>query len=250
MSLFAVCSLKGAPGATTVALAMAAVLSHDHADAFLVEADPAGGDLCALMGLATTPGIMSLAAACRHHSATLDLTAHAQHLPGGGWGLLGPTDPDQASAILAALASRLGQGLAAASRHAVIDCGRWGATSPVAPLLREATATAVCIRATVPAIEAARVRADALREATGGRVGLVVVGAYPYGPELIERFTGLPVVGVVPIDRRGHTGLLGAARTGVDRSLLVRAARSIIDRIGQLAPRVLSSPVASDEARP
>jgi len=141
VSQFAVCSVKGAPGATTLALAMSCALTHAHSQpAALVEADPAGGDLAARLGRATDPGMVSLAAASRHGSAWPDVSAHGQPLPRGGWVLLASTDPTQAAATVITLASRFGPALGEVARDAVFDCGRWTPASPATRLLLEVTA--------------------------------------------------------------------------------------------------------------
>lgn len=245
MSQFAVCSVKGAPGATTLALAMSCALTHAHSQpAALVEADPAGGDLAARLGLATDPGMVSLAAASRHGSAWPDVSAHGQPLPGGGWVLLASTDPTQAAATVITLASRFGAALGEVARDAVFDCGRWTPASLATRLLLEVTATAVCITSSVPAIEAVRVRAGDLWDATGGRIGLVVMGPGRYGADEIAASTGLPVLGEVGADARGCAGLLGATKTRMERSPLVRSARSITERLDALA---MPSPAAPQE---
>lgn len=245
MNQFALCSVKGAPGTTTLALAMTSALAHDLGDAALVEADPAGGDLAGLLGLALDPGMASLAAASRHQSVWPDVHAHAQTLPAGGWALLGSTDPAQASATIATLASRLAASLGSAVPAAIVDCGRWATSSPTADILGSVTATAVCIRAQVPSIEAVRVRAKDLWEATGGRVGLVVCGHDPYGADQIEAATGLPVLGQVPGDAKACMSLVGAGRTRVDRLPLVRAARSIADALAAFGADAAMATVAA-----
>lgn len=245
MNQFALCSVKGAPGTTTLALAMTSALAADLGGAAFVEADPAGGDLAGLLGLALDPGMASLAAASRHESAWPDVRAHAQTLPAGGWALLGSTDPAQASATIATLASRLSQSLQAAVPAAVVDCGRWASLSPTAGLLGSVTATAVCIRARVPSIEAVRVRARDLWEATGGRVGLVVCGHDPYGADQLEAATGLPVLGQVPDDPRACNALIGAGRVRVDRLPLLRAARSITEALAALGPDAPATSLAA-----
>lgn len=245
MNQFALCSVKGAPGTTTLAMAMTSALAHDLGDAALVEADPAGGDLASLLGLALDPGMASLAAASRHQSAWPDVRAHAQTLPAGGWALLGSTDPTEAAATIATLALRLPPSLDAAVPAAVVDCGRWATLSPTAGILSAVTATAVCVRARVASIEAVRVRAKDLWEATGGRVGLVVCGRDPYGADQIHEATGLRVVGQVPDDVRACNALVGAGRARVDRLPLIRAARSIVDALSALGPDAPLGPMAA-----
>lgn len=248
MSQFAVCSVKGAPGATTLALAMACAKSSAAADAVLVEADCAGGDLAALLGLHLDPGIVSLAAACRHHSAVPDPRTHGQRLPAGGWALVGSTDPTQASAALSTLVPRLRAALDDAAANAVVDCGRWTPSTPTAPLLREMTATAVCLRSSIGAIEAVRVRAADLWEATGGRVGLVLVGQNRYRADQIEACTRLPVIGEVPWDRRGHARLCGAATGKPNRSPMVRAAEAIAARLEGFGSTTRTAPLQQEPA--
>jgi hypothetical protein len=61
------------------------------------------------------------------------------------------------------------------------------------------------------------------------------MGDCRYGLGEIEACTGLPVLGTIPHDHRGVVGLLGAARSrAVERSPLVRAARSVTTRLAEL----------------
>lgn len=250
MTTVAVCSLKGAPGATTAALALTAALHRSQSDAVVVEADPAGGDLAAMLGLATDPGLVTLAAASRHHSAWPDLQPHVQPLPGGGWVLLAPTDPSQAYAAIRSLADRLVQALDGSVPAAVVDCGRWSPWSPATPLLRQVSTTVVCIEATVQGIEAARVRADELRDATAGRVGLAVVGQQRYSADEIATCTRLPVLGALPEDGRGLRSLLGATHFRPERTALVRSARSLADALNPWdGRRAAARPAVATEPR-
>jgi hypothetical protein len=242
MNLYTVCSTKGSPGATVLSLALTCALVQLHGtDVALVEADPAGGDLAAFLGLPTDPGMASLAAASRHQSAWPDARAHAQGLPTGGWTLLGSTDPGQAAASVSTLATRLHLALASTAAAAVVDCGRWQTACPAGALVNGATATIVCVRPSVAAIEAVRVRAEDLWQATDGRLGLAVMGETPYGPDEVEAATGLPVLAMIPFDRRGRDALLGGQRVrAVERLPMVRAARSLLDRLRQPADELAS----------
>ncbi len=74
MSLIAVASAKGSPGATTLTLALG--LARPPArGCLIVEADPDGGSLAARLGLSYEPGLVELAAAARREmpdAATVD----------------------------------------------------------------------------------------------------------------------------------------------------------------------------------
>lgn len=236
MSMLAVCSTKGSPGATVLSLALTCALGDDDAGpAGLVEADPAGGDLAALLGLATDPGMVSLAAGWRRQADWPDVRAHAQTLPSGGWTILGSTDPTQAGTAISTVVERLPAALLHAGGQTVADCGRWSAGSPASQLMAAAAVTIVCVRPTVVALESVRVRAWDLWQVTAGRVGLAVVGPSPYGAGEIQEGTGLPILGCIPIDRRGVDGLLGRVPTrSVRRSPLVRAARTLCAALDRL----------------
>src|SRR6266702_8439110 len=110
--LVAVASLKGSPGVTTFALALAARWptgpgdggSSAGARCVVVEADPSGGDIATRFDLAGSPGLVSLAAAARRGDDPGLVWRHAQALPGGLPVVAAPPGADQARAALAALA--------------------------------------------------------------------------------------------------------------------------------------------------
>ena len=237
MTVIAVCSVKHSPGATTLALALAcAATEADRPIPLVVEADPAGGDLAAHLGLPVSPGLLGLAAAFRHQGSRPDVYAHAQPLPAGGCGVLGPLDAIQAHGAVDTLADRLPAALMHATAMSVIDCGRWSLPSPVALVLRSVDVTLLVLRPDVAGIEHARSQAPPLRMATAGRLGVVLVGERPYTAAEVKATLGLPVLGVIPHDARSVDALRGATGAKVARrSALVRAARSLIDRVEPIA---------------
>jgi MinD-like ATPase involved in chromosome partitioning or flagellar assembly len=235
MTVIAVCSAKHSPGATTFALALvtAWASTSDRADSppVLVEADPSGGDLAARLGLAADPGLVSMAAAARHPTSDIDLVGHAQPLPCGGVVILGPTNPDQAEAAVATLASRLSGGLGERGRG-VIDLGRWGRASGVSDVMRAADLTLIVTRPDVAGVAHLRERIDAMRGAAGGRLGVVLVGERPYGVQSVKDTLGHSMVMTVAVDRDGAQMLLGRARArSACRSQLVRSVRSVLDAV-------------------
>lgn len=115
--LVAVVSVKGSPGVTTFSLALAARWPVP-ARTLVVEADPSGGDIALRFSLASTPGLVSLAAAARHSSDSALVWQHAQSLPGGLPVVSAPPDADGARAALSALAEPItGAGLIRAAAN-------------------------------------------------------------------------------------------------------------------------------------
>ncbi|MEY2474014.1 MAG: hypothetical protein QOK28_3343 [Actinomycetota bacterium] len=234
MTVVALCSAKHSPGATTLGLALVAAWSDD-APAVLIEADPAGGDLAARLGLAFEPGLVTMTASARHANSEIDVVGHAQPLPCGGTAVLGPTNPDRAEASVATVASRL-SGAVRAIGNGVIDCGRWTHNSPTIDIMRTADFTFVAVRPDLTGVAHFQERLDGLTAAARGRIGVVLVGDRPYRAANVARATGVASVTTVALDREGVDSLHGAASSRVGRkSRLVRSARSILDAL-EVAP--------------
>lgn len=232
MTALAVLSAKGSPGATTTTLALTAALAASGPrPAVLIEADSAGGDLAALVGLPIDPGLVSLAASSRHEATHPEPFSHAQPLPGGGHVLIGSTDPIEATSNLTTLGRRLLDVLRHEDANVVIDGGRFATESPVTPLLRSVDLTLLCLTASVSSVEGIKVRAAAARQAAEDRLALVLVGPERYPPADIAAATGVAVLGTLPRDPKGAAALIGASATRVDRCALVRNARTLIDRL-------------------
>ena len=149
----AVCADKGSPGASTVALLLAAV---NPAIPVVVEVDPAGGDVAPRLFAATShvqppaANLLTLASAARHAGADPDLVgAHAAMTPLGVPLVAGLATADQ-QAGLGALWPVLASALAASERPIVADLGRvWSAH----PALAVATAAQHVVVVVRPALE-------------------------------------------------------------------------------------------------
>ncbi|MCW2499451.1 MAG: hypothetical protein JWN87_1127, partial [Frankiales bacterium] len=100
--LIAIGSVKGSPGATTLAMAMAA--RWPTPGATVVEADPGGGSAAAWFGLCREPGLAALATAAARSTTHDGLTPFAQQLPVDVPVVLGPS-ADEAPQTVALLAS-------------------------------------------------------------------------------------------------------------------------------------------------
>ena len=234
MTTMAVCSLKGAPGTTIAALAFTAALAaHGERPAVLIEADTAGGDLAPLLGLRLDPGVATLAAASRHEATRPDIAAHAQPLPGGGDVLLGSTDPGEVAANLTTLGRRLLDAARAGGYDAIVDAGRLFPNSPAMPLVERSDVRLVCIVASVAAVEAVTARRAWLSDLLADRGGLLVIGESAYDDAQIAAAARTRVVGRLPWDRRAVASLAGGSGPSPTRSHLVRAARTLNDRLAR-----------------
>ena len=221
MTVIALHGCKQAPGVTTLTLALGTALDPDGG-AVVIEADPHGGDLSALLGRPPTLGWVSLAAAGRH-GGSIDFDAHLQALPAGGRALFAPAEPTQTDAALRSMSDRVVDLAARAGRHVVVDRGR--SLEPIA----EADAVILVCHPTVAGVEQARVRVDLLD--TGSAMVVVAISAAgPYRFEEVSAVLGRPVLGPIPRDERGVNALVGLRRHA-RRSPLVRFAASVVDEL-------------------
>jgi hypothetical protein len=232
VTLVAMCSLGGAPGVTTAAVAVADRWPGRELPV-LVECDPAGGDLLARFRLPPAPGLVSLAAAARRHGGDPGLLwRHTQTLPGGLPVVAGPVGAEQAHAALGELTAAGAPVLrrAADSPHlaAVADCGRLGPGSPAAAVVAAADTVLVLARARDDQLAHVAAGLPRLRRWAGRPCFLVLVGdGYP--TEEVARALDAIVLGRLPDDPAGAAVACGRDRTrsGPSRTRLGRAAAGI-----------------------
>lgn len=229
----AVCSIKGSPGATTLAVACATQWSGGTPP-LLIEADPAGGDLAARFGLSPGRGLVSWAAAARRGTtqwtASTVLSAHAQPLLARFPVLVAPAGAEQMIAALSVLASPPATAFAGvANRQLVIaDCGRADPDSPALPVLREADLVLIAVRPLPDELSHLAARADLLADLEG-RAGLVLMRGAGYPPDEVAAVVGVPVVGLAPTDSQAAAVIRGSAAPGRTflRLPLLRAAAAL-----------------------
>jgi hypothetical protein len=227
MSMVCVGSVRGAPGASTLAVLAAACWPRPVA---LIEADPAGGALAVRYRLGRTPGLAGLAAVVRHGADEAALWQHAQMLPGDLPVVVAPESGEVTSTILRdagpALAAWCG-GLE--DVDIIVDCGRIAVRDANWALCAGADETLVVARPRAeelyPAAHRLRAMADDVPSA-----GLVLIGDRPHSPSEITAQLGVPVRGVVA-DDSWAAGVLtvGGRSRGLRRSSLVRSVRSLVD---------------------
>jgi hypothetical protein len=254
MALIAVAADKGAPGVTTTALALAAVWPRP---VLLAECDPAGGDLVYRLPAADggrldqRRGLLSLAVAARRGLQPHQAWEHTQKLSGGLDILTGVTNAEQ-GAGLNLLWGPVGRVLAASSQADVIaDCGRLGVDGPLYDLLAEAAVVVLVMRASLGEVVRLRDRFAAVATAlhkrgrSGSAVEVIVVGDHKHlrtsiaeiGQALEPVPTPAGVAGLAD-DPKGAELLRGEWGGKLDKSLLIRTARDIAERLVGRLPAI------------
>ncbi|MGH2726015.1 MAG: AAA family ATPase [Actinomycetota bacterium] len=233
MSVVAVCSGKGSPGATFVAVNLAAALARTRERVMLVDVDPAGGDIAAYLGLDPHRGLYPLLRMDRGASDTNAMLREAQERLGvlavGGF-------PVEASAesrdALPALMDRMREH----GSVVVADVGR--VSEHTAGIAARAEVVLLVVRPDLVSVLGAERTLRALQDAGGvrDRVRLVVSGAERHRPgDLAEVSTALKVEVLcsIPFARR-------EARRGLVQQAPVAKGR-LAKAFKELASSVLDS---------
>ena len=178
MTAIGLVGAKGAPGVTTSALLLAALWPRP---AYLLEADPAGGDLRWWQSgsdgspLRPDTGVVSLLAALRSgRPGQNELTTHAQQISGGLPVVVGVSNPSQHQALaatwptLAALLTHPNDSFAGhcegrGSADVMVDAGRLGIDPATGGLLAALPVVLLVCRPTVASVAHARHALSTLR---------------------------------------------------------------------------------------
>jgi hypothetical protein len=232
-------SARGAPGATTVALAVASWLD----DAVLVEADPDGGVLALRYGLGREPGLVTLAAS----RGTGGLLDYAQRLPGGVAVVAAPESASRAGHLWRAGGTGIADSLQRAEHPVVVDAGRLSPTSPALPVVETASWIGIVCR---PVAEQLIAAADTVQrlDRSDAAVGLVLVGERPYTSADVTRQLGCLVLGVIDHDPRAAAAMEhdGGSRV-LRRSALLRSARSLAETVTGATGPPAASPAPAEQ---
>jgi cellulose biosynthesis protein BcsQ len=253
MGLLALCSAKGSPGVSTLAVGVAALWPRP---AVLVDLDPAGSDLIWRYrderGEPLDPdrGLLSLGATVRRATATVDPQEHVQVLAGGLPIVAGVTHPDQVTG-LGPVWPALADALTRWPHDVVADCGRVVPGSPTIPVLARADAVALVVRSGADGFAQLRERLRALTEALRlGRAGavptsvvLVTSDRDRHGEQDLQRLLdaerlGVQVLGRVAQDVAGAAALGGSWSPRVARSMLVRSVRALVPELDRVTARI------------
>ncbi|GGD24032.1 hypothetical protein [Nocardioides daphniae] len=252
MSVIALCSAKGAPGATLTAQALASVWPRPVA---LVDGDPAGGDLLwrcrGVNGEPLDPdrGLLSLAAAARRDAGETSLAEHLQETALGTPVLVGITSQDQLTGV-GSVWSQLPTLMASHDTDVLVDCGRVAAGSASLPVALKADALLFVVRPDIEGVAHLRSRLlqlrSALRRGEGDGTPVLVAVATSYrdrdsAPHLQQLLDSegivAEVVGVVARDEKAAQ-VFSSTRVGNPaRSLLARSAKVLAQRVASVTTR-------------
>lgn len=231
MSVIAIGSIHGAPGATTLALDLARLRAPDS---LVIEADPDGGSLAARLDLAMRPGLIELAGAARTGIAADDLWRFAQPAPGGIAVIVAHPAAEQVQAALRAAVHHVGMALQTLGGHVLIDVGRLRPGSPALGFAALADTTIVVAANSVESVVGIHHRRQLLSDL--GDVRLVLDHDSPYSADEIERTTGHAVWGSVP--------------RAAGRRSAGRRHRRLSQLLADLAPLAVRAPVESPTEAP
>jgi hypothetical protein len=256
MTIWTVASLRGAPGATSLAMGLGATWPVTAGrTTVVVEADPIGGVLAARFDeLRADRTIADAAVAMRREFDAARLLDASRSVWGGLRVIPAHPSAEQTASVLDHAAERLAIGLAAASEiDAIVDVGCLTAKSPALPLARRSVATLLVARTRFEDVAALTARARDLR-GRGIEPWLVAVGTSPYSPEEVAEAAEVPLAAVLPHDPRSAAVLAGerAGDGRLRRSLLWRTMCELSSRLLELAapPTVdLSSSEPDSEPR-
>ena len=202
MTLVAVGSVHGSPGATTLALDLARLCARPPgSEVLLVEADPDGGCLAARLDLAVKPGMTELAGAARVAISVDDLWSYAQPTDLGVAVIVAHPAAEQVQAALRAAVNHVGIALRDAAGLVIVDVGRLRPGSPALALAALADRTLVVSANSVEAVVSLHHRAQLLRSV--GDPLVVLSAVKPYSISDVATACGLDVWGAIgPNTRR------------------------------------------------
>jgi hypothetical protein len=241
-----VASIKGAPGVTTTATALAESWPSGRR-VLLVEVDPFGGDLAAWFGVAPSAGLWSLMAAGRRGIDPHTVWEHATTSPTGLPVLYGLATADQAVANEAAWPAVAGA-LAAIEGDVIIDAGRLlpHFAGGIGPLLSVADVLLVLCPPTLAGIVHLKAAQPSLIATSSSRRTLVLPTAQKgFSSEEIAATLKIKVAPPIPHDLRGAAALgasiIGSARS---KSPLAKWARHTSAELVASSPTALGSQVS------
>ena len=192
---------------------------------------------------------MSLAAAARRGALVPSVVLeHCQTLPGGTRVLLGPPSAERARFALELVgpAQLVGACDRTAGVGLVIDAGRLDPGSPALGAVEASRIALLVLRPVAEEVMHAAERVEGLK-AAARRLGLVVSGRGDYPAREVAETLNLELVGVLPHDERSAALLAGKGGNARElaRSPLMRAARTLADRLADTVGGFVPTPLAT-----
>lgn len=232
-------SIKGSPGATSMALGMA---SHwPQGRPVLIEADSDGGDLATRFDLSLAPDLTNVVVRARAAGPdAVNLDEFTRRLPVGADVVVGPLN-DAASATVEQLAGtvRLLRRTAEV-RPVIVDAGRLSRHPSVQALLSAADHLVVVTAPQMDALAHLAVRVEHLRAATRGQLWVLLCGAGPVDADEAQLSLQVPVLACTAHDKfsAGMLSGLYPLAPGWRRRPMVRAAHRAAQYLHAAGPAV------------
>lgn len=242
MSLVAVSSGKGSPGATFVAVNLAAVMARAGDETLLLDLDPAGGDLAAYLGLDPRRGLYPLMRMSDRAPDREALLRECEDRDGvlcvGGFPEACAFEPEVAAGVIRAATE--------SGKLVVADTGRVGADT--AWLARAADVVLVAVRPDLVSVLGAERALRLLRAwCAPDRIRAVISGLEHRRPGDIKEIADAirtPVIGSIPLDRKAARGALVAQKPCTTRAVM----RAFASLAAQVRER-LSQPQEAEAQR-
>lgn len=192
MTIIAVGSVHGSPGASTLALDMARLAGPNS---LLIETDPDGGIFAARLLLGLKPGLTDLAAAARTGIDPAQIWNFAQPTGHGCGVVVAHPAAEQVQGALRASAEHIGSALQTLKNTVILDIGRLRPGSPAIGLTAYADRVVVVAAPTLESVVSLTNRANLLNGMIS--VDVVLTGSEPYSAKDVTIATQLRVWGVI-----------------------------------------------------
>ena len=192
-------SIRGAPGATSWSLLLAAAWPPEFTERRVVlEADPAGGVLGARYGFGVEPGVVRMVTGIRRNgSSVVPLEGVAREVEAGLLVVPGPESAEHARSVWAEGAGAVAAHVAGDAGVWFVDAGRLDDANPSLAFVDRSTVTIVVTGARQEDLVQLPSRVEALRHRCP-TVGVVVSGRCAFGAGEIAEFCRANAVWVVP----------------------------------------------------
>lgn len=223
-------SIKNSPGATTLAVALAASAPGDE-PVLLVDADPAGGDIGIRFGIKSVPGIATLTAAIRRNNDPKTIWTHTQQISDSLYILPGLPGIEQATVIEEMLPTVL-NAICCLQATVIVDAGRLlpsfanGALLNLSPLLiacRPVAEELIHLRAILSTAKKLNFSFNnnidnnltgnqedtSCNQTTSPGIGVVMIGKRPYSSNAISKVVEQKILGYLPWDPKAANILSG-----------------------------------------
>lgn len=242
MSLVAVCSGKGSPGATFVALNLAAALARAGDETLLLDLDPFGGDLAAYLGLDPRRGLYPLMRMTDRAPGTETLLREAEDRDG----LLCVGGFPETFAFEAEIVVELLRAATESGKVVIADIGR--VATETAWLARAADLVLVAVRPDLVSVLGAERALRILRAwCAHDQLRAVVSGTERRRPGDVKEIADAirtPLMGSIPLDRRSARRALIEQRPCVKGS----AVRGFTSLAAQVREHLAAIPTVTPQA--